>query len=58
MKWAFVVFNCVIVVLLFWAGGFEFNERGPMLVIFILILLFVFGMTITYPGWDKNDVSV
>lgn len=54
MKWAFVVFNCVIVVLLFWAGGFEFNERGPMLVIFILILLFIFGMTITYPGWDKK----
>lgn len=41
--------------LLFWFGGFDFNERGVTAVGAAIVAGFVFGMVMTYPSKNPGD---
>lgn len=47
-----IVFTLAFVgmTVLFWVGGFDFNERGPMAVLWIVLSFFAGTLAATYPG--------
>jgi hypothetical protein len=42
---------CMLFVI--WCAGYNFDERGYSAALSSILFLFVFGMTYSYPGWNK-----
>lgn len=45
----------VVVLLLVWVGGFDFNERGPMAFFTAFAVIYAWGFVYFFPIWNKEQ---
>jgi len=53
MRLTMSIFASIIVLIVFWLGGYDFNERGFLAAYSAIFTIIAFFIVYSCPGWKK-----